>query len=298
LREAEFIRSLADIGKLKKGVIGIGDDAALFGGYLVSKDIMAEGVHFLIKEGEEQIARRLVVSNISDICAMGGRSRGYCALLGAGISPKIDSAAFAAAFRKECEKYNITLLGGDTISSPSAFFSMTIIGRSNRFVLTRTGAKAGDILYLSRPIGKAKVLLEKKLAGNFGEFEYFPPKTRLGELLGGTQGVGSCIDISDGLGIDLARTADASRVDFYLSSKDIPLGAEGINPMYAAGSGEEYALAFSVRQDRCKYLEEMMNIKLDRSIYRIGYVAPIAGDRAAVYMDGQDISELGYEHTV
>lgn len=292
LRETEFIRSLTGIGELEENSKGIGDDAALLGGCLISKDIMAEGVHYLLEETEAGIARRLIASNVSDICAMGGKGEKYYALLGAGLSCKINPAAFSAAFRKECRRYNITLLGGDTIASPVSFFSMTIIGQANRFVLTRCGAKMGDIIYLSRPIGKAKVMLDRRLSGDFSGNGDFPPETGLGELLGSMEGVTSCIDISDGLGVDLFRVSEMSETAFHLSAEDIPLGAEGIAARDAVCSGEEYALMFTLSQDRSECLENAVKEKLNRKVYRIGKVLQGLG----VFMDGEDISELGYRH--
>jgi thiamine-monophosphate kinase len=303
LRETEFIRSLSGLDSggegigdgiigTSDGIIGIGDDAALFGGYLISKDLLVEGVHFLLEEGAERIARRLIASNISDICAMGGKRGGYYALLGAGLSSGIDASAFSAAFSGECARYGVRLLGGDTVSSPTAFFSMTIIGSPNKFVLRRSGAKAGDIVYLSRPVGLAGALLENRLAGNFAEDDDFPPETALGELLGGAEGATACIDISDGLGIDLARVAEASKAAIHIFSKNIPLGKAGLSTISAARSGEEYALAFTVSKDRAEYIEEIVQKGLNRKIYRIGEVLQGTG----VFMDGEDISGWGYEH--
>jgi thiamine-monophosphate kinase len=293
----EFIRSLSSLdfsGEeiIGDSAIGIGDDAALFRGYLISKDLLVEGVHFLLEERVERIARRLVTSNISDICAMGGKSGGYYALLGAGLSPKINASAFSATFCGECARYGIRLLGGDTVCSPTAFFSMTIIGTTNKFVLRRNGAKAGDIVYLSRSVGRAGVLLENRLAGDFTGDDDFPPETALGELLGGAAGVTACIDISDGLGIDLAHVAVASKIAIHIFSKEIPLGKAGLPPISAARSGEEYALAFTVSKDMAEHLEETVQRSLNRKIYRIGEVSRGAG----VFMDGEDISGCGYEH--
>jgi thiamine-monophosphate kinase len=292
LREDKFINSLTGIGTDEADVLGIGDDAALLSGYLISTDIITEGVHFLAEEGEKQIARRLVASNVSDICAMGGLGGGYYALLGAGFSSvgKVSPLAFSSAFRRECGEYGITLLGGDTVKARSTFFSLTIIGRSNNFILKRSGAAAGDILYLSRPVGRAQAALKERLAGIFKAVS-FPPEIKLGELLGGIGTVSSCIDISDGLGVDLAHISEASGIAFELSGKDIPLAGE-VSLKDAAESGEEYALAFTVSPDGAQYAEDAARKLLNRKIYRIG----IAAHGTGVYLDGEEISGRGYRH--
>jgi thiamine-monophosphate kinase len=260
---------------------GVGDDAALLGEFLITTDILTEFVHFLPSEAPADIADRLFQASLSDIAAMGGSSAGYFAILGVG-GKKFISQEFAQIVTTLCDTYKIKLIGGDTVASETPFLSLTLIGRRGKNVLRRGGAKAGDLLYLSREIGGAKYALEKRLAGENFQLPR-PAERKLGDLLGQTEGITACIDISDGLGRDLSHIAEASKVMIKVESENLPLWA-GVSAEYAIDSGEEYALAFTVRPDCAK--------NLPQGLFFIGYVMEGFG----IYMDGLDISQKGYEH--
>lgn len=278
----------------KSGVtLGVGDDAALFGDTLIAKDIMAEGVHFTRNAPFLYVMRKIVTANVSDIAAMGGTAQ--YALLGIAIPKGYDITAEDIV--RPFEMYGVKLIGGDTTSSKdSLFISVTITGRPNEHLLTRGGAKAGDLLYLSRPVGRVRELLEEELAGGNTYNHYLvKAETELGDLLGRTGIATSCIDISDGLGRDASHIAKMSGVRLIIESDRIPVthlsGRD--NPVeYAISSGEEFALLFTIPEKRRAEFEQMSS----KSIL-IGY----AEEGSGVYLktsDGlKDISAAGYEHT-
>lgn len=289
----------------KSGVtLGVGDDAALFGDTLVCKDIMAEGVHFTKGAPIMHIMRKVVTANVSDIAAMGGTAE--LGLLGIAIPAGYDITA--GDMVRPFDAYGVKLIGGDTTSSKdSLFISVTIIGRKNEHVLTRSGAKAGDIIYMSRPVGRVRELLDKELAAETGSgsrpeqsegsvtYNHYLVKaeTELGDLLGKTGIATSCIDISDGLGRDASHIADMSGVKMVIESDRIPVDhLENKDVVFAIGSGEEFALLYTIDEKDVKELEMMS----PKSI-RIGRVE--AGRGVCLEKDGEqtDISDSGYEHT-
>jgi len=286
----ERLSSMLDNGGV---TLGVGDDAALFGETLVAKDIMVEGVHFTKGAPLLHIMRKLVTANVSDIAAMGGVAE--YALLGIAIPDgyEVDPADIVRPFNI----YGVKLIGGDTTSSKdSLFLSVTIIGKKNEYVLKRSGAKVGDLIYISRPVGRVRQQLDEELAGSDTYNHYLvKAETELGDLLGRTGIATSCIDISDGLGRDASHIADMSCVKMVIDADKIPVDklTDIENPIeYAIGSGEEFALLFTVPSDRQTEFEMMSS----KSIL-IGRVAEGKG----VYLDTgigmKEISGFGYEHS-
>ena len=294
MREFEFIEYLKKLSPALPQ--GIGDDAALLGNLLIAKDLMTEGIHFLETEPIDYIMDRLFTANLSDLAAMGAKQEGVCVLLGLVMPKEIKRKSLLAAIENTCEKYKITLIGGDTCHGDSLTLSLTAIGTKGKNVLTRAGASAGDLLFLSRTVGMSALDLEKRLSGA-SDYSYRPPaEVSLGALLGETEAVTSCIDISDGLGRDLSHIAKSSAVRINLHGKDLPL-CKDIEADDALCSGEEYALAFTVKSEYAKELRERVRQELGRDIFLIGEV--IAGQ--GVYLTEEagmmrEISSFGYEH--
>jgi len=276
----------------KGGVtLGVGDDAALFGETLIAKDIMVEGVHFTKGAPFLHVMRKIVTANVSDIAAMGGVAE--YALLGIAVPEgmEIDPADIAKPF----EMYGLKLIGGDTTSSKdSLFISVTIVGTKGKNLLTRSGAKPGDKVYISRPVGRVRELLEEELKGGSTYNHYLvKAEAEFGELLGKTDIASSCIDISDGLGRDASHIAHQSEVKIVIESEKVPvehLGDKDDPVLYALGSGEEFALLFTVPPDKTNDVESV-----SESIC-IGRVEVGSG----VYLDRNggftDISLHGFEH--
>lgn len=301
--EFEFINKLKK--KPEKDILSIGDDAAYAEGLLIAKDLLVENVHFLPSTPIKFVIKKLFVSNISDICAMGGYPE-YC-LLGISIPsgyPYMDE--LISSINEMTEKYNICLIGGDTTSSLSGLFlSLTVIGKSYKDVLKRSGAKPGDLVYLSRPVGLSRLSLEKELGvreWNINPYLHYnnEPEIELGRLLGNSGMVTSCIDISDGLGRDALHIAEMSKVkiiihedmldtsifnDFDLSDK----------VKYAISSGEEFALMFTVNSEMKEKFSHLIYQFKDR-VREIGVVAEGSG----VFLKSRnmfiDISKWGFEH--
>ncbi len=283
MTEQEFLDLLArDVPPAQGGEVGIGDDAALVAvpgaALLVTVDAFAEGVHFPAWASPGQTVARCVRAALSDINAMGGLGRDLFASLGLppGRSNRLED--YYRALRRECAPWGLRLCGGDTVSSPSAFLSLTVTGElpAGRRPLTRSAGRPGDHLYLSGPLGKmaaALRLLEKgwSLEGGSVSAPDGAPEERsaaeaalraffdialpypLGRdlLLSGT--VTACMDVSDGLSTDAARLAAASGCGAEIEGERVPAW-EGLEQLVAdprerldllLHSGEEFALLFA-----------------------------------------------------
>lgn len=294
MKEFNFIDILKDVSSVSP--YGIGDDSAVLENLLIASDLACEGVHFLKGDPLWYIIGGLFTANVSDIAAMGGKSGAYKALLSISIPEYIDKNALVKEILNHCRRHNITLIGGDTASSRSAFFlSMTIIGEKNKYVLRRDGARYGDIVYISRGVGASRYYLEQRLSGNFCDYSPHAEKS-LGELLGSLEGVTSAIDVSDGAGRELSHIADMSGVKIVIDR--LPLAEIPIKNSfdYAVSSGEEYALIFTVSERYAEAVEQTVFERLGRKIFRIGRVYEGKG---CFFKDKDkflDISHLGYEH--
>ncbi|WP_407447994.1 thiamine-phosphate kinase [Fibrobacter sp.] len=245
----------------------VGDDAAEFDGWLATKDLSVEGTHFCLDwSTPEQAVEKHIVSNVSDISAMGGRPRLALFGLCVGKSWSEDtvrrvSAAVAEGFAKR----NIALVGGDTVSGDVGMFSTTLIGEQvAKTRLLRSGARAGDRLFVSGTLGRSVAglwLLQNRPAG-FEAFQdliqyHLSPSIRedLGARLASTGVCYGALDISDGLSSELNHLALSSGVSLVVEANRIPVDPRvsemcsryGLNPMdFVMDGGEEYVLLFTV----------------------------------------------------
>ncbi len=306
MKEFDFIDELNK--RISKAGIEVesGDDAACINGILIAKDIAVEDVHFTAKASLKDIILKTVTANVSDICAMGGIATHI--LLGISIPANrfdnnelIDAIVFAA------NAYDLKLIGGDTTSSKERLFlSVTVLGRKNKYILKRSGAKPGDLLFLSRKPGLNMLALENEISEASYDVEKFlhykvRAETEVAKLLGGCKYVNSCIDISDGLISEAGHIAKASKVSVSVDIDDLPLEhlkKHTDNPLKVfISSGEEYALLFSVSKEGIDCIEDIEN-KLNTKFYRIGEIIEKSESRVYLKSKGElkSIDDSGFEH--
>ena len=139
------------------------DDAAViaFGSetLVITHDMMVEGVHWLRGQDEADVAWKLIATNMSDLAAKGAEPVGV--LLGYALGP--DDARFALGMREALAAFGVPLLGGDTVSAPAGGRShgLTALGRATCDpVPSRSGARAGDVLWITGPVGAAMLGFE------------------------------------------------------------------------------------------------------------------------------------------
>ena len=139
--------------------LNAGDDAAIFDGWLATKDLSVEGTHFRMDwSTPEQAVEKHIVSNISDISAMGGRPR--LALFGLCVNKNWSADVrdrVARAVADGFARRGIALIGGDTVAADNVgMFSTTLLGvQAGPKPLFRSGAKPGDSIYVAGTLGKS-----------------------------------------------------------------------------------------------------------------------------------------------
>ena len=301
--EFEFINRIASFAG--RGVESIGDDGALFGSkYIVAKDIMAEGVHFLESAPIDLVIHKLFTSNVSDIAAMGGKPK--FVLLGISAPKGTCLEKIADGVEKAADFYGVKVIGGDTTESKKGLFlSLTIIGEKGKNLLLRSGARAGDILYLSRPVGLSLAALENELYNKKHPLQdlyhyKITAQKDVGIFLGSCVEVTSAADISDGLGRDCSNIASASGVKLVIFKDKLKFPCLSFlgdkDWQYALSSGEEFALVFTVKKDFTKKFEKDFYDLFKCRPFEIGVAE---NGRGCFLKDGKifkDVSEFGYKH--
>ena len=286
-----------------KGALSLGDDAAFFApppGYelVLTTDAVVAGVHFLPDDPPETIGRKLLRVNLSDLAAKGAVPRGYLmtAAFPRGASETWISA-FARGLKQDQAHFGISLLGGDTVSTPGpASFTATLIGEVAKTMLRRADARVGDLVCVSGTIGDGGfglAELQSPQPGLTPQQRRFliarsrlpQPRVRLGPLLHGI--AHAALDVSDGLVQDLGHIARQSGVGIEIGLGSVPLSPAGRAVAAAdAGarnraitSGDDYEIAFTVPPGRLVAIETAARAARTR-VTVIGHV--VKGEGVAV----------------
>jgi thiamine-monophosphate kinase len=234
---ARYLRPLAD----DPGAFGLTDDAASLRpepGFdlVLTKDMVAAGVHFFADDPPASIARKALRVNLSDLAAKGATPTGY--LLGLALPADWTEdwmAEFSAGLAEDQKRYDIPLLGGDTVRSPDGLMlSVTAIGQvPSGSIVRRAGARVGDLVVVSGTVGDAALGLRLRLgtlaAETAGEGaahlldRYLHPQPRLGLATAVRDYAHASLDISDGLVGDLDHVVRASGVAAVIEAGLLPL---------------------------------------------------------------------------
>ena len=243
---------------------GLMDDAAVLGDLVFTHDILVENVHFLSDDPPGDVAWKLLAVNLSDLAAKGAVPLGV--LLGYPLGDEKWDRAFVAGLADALAHFGVPLLGGDTVRGPRVL-SLTAIGRS-AIAPSRSGAKAGDALYVTGVIGLAGLGLTHlrhpseswdpvtdggtRPAGDPSfrrddiVLAYRRPMPRLGEGQALAPIVNAMMDVSDGLLIDAQRMATASNLALDIDLDTVPHAGE---IMAAITAGDDYELLFAALPD-------------------------------------------------
>ncbi len=248
-------------------VLGVGDDGAVLecppGSQLVAAiDSLVEDVHFPAGSPAGSIGHRALAVNLSDLAAMGAQPAWALLALALPAADEAWLAAFSDAFDALARRHGVALVGGDTTGGKLCV-TVQVLGFVPRgAALTRSGAAAGDAVFVSGTPGDsaAGLMLEQSrltLADAaqaqwlLDRFRFPTPRVSLGMALRGL--ASACIDISDGLLGDCARLAQASGCGVELDYEALPLsdalraavGEEHARDLALTG-GEDYELCFTV----------------------------------------------------
>ena len=287
MTELEFIVALRALA-VGPAARGLEDDAAVleFGGesLVLTHDVMVEGRHWLPGQDMADVAWKLVAVNLSDLAAKGAEPLGV--LLGHTLGE--GDARFVDGLREVLGTFGVPLLGGDTVAGDGArTLGCTAIGRAtHRPVPARSGARAGDAIYVTGALGAAMIGFEALRDATCGDSTaYRRPTPRLGEGRALAPLVTAMMDVSDGLLLDAWRMASASGVSFAIDGGAVPVaGLERRDECLRWG--DDYELLFTCRPE----------VALPIPAHRIGFVA--AGPVPLV-LDGVAIEKpagLGYHH--
>lgn len=317
MTEAEFLTALRTL-PLHPGAHGLSDDTATLGPYIITTDTLVEGVHYLATDPPEDVAWKLLATNLSDLAAKGATPVGVLlnyplrrstaapspAQAGArsrtshdealrdvtstsatGPQPapgkrNIEVASWDATFltglHTALTHFATPILGGDTVSLPPhapRVITLTAIGQQAP-APPRSGARAGDALYVTGTIGNAGAGLAIA-QGTPGPAEllaaYRRPTPRLAEGRALAPHVHAMMDISDGLLIDANRMAAASNLAVTIDLARIPLSQayrdHGGTSLAAATAGDDYELLFAAPEDFTTHIP----------VTRVGHFTPGTG---------------------
>ena len=265
--------------------LGIGDDAAIMHGrpgqsLCVCTDVLVNGVHFPAGADPAEIGQRALRVNLSDLAAMGARP--VCFTLGLTL-PSADVrwlSGFSSGLFGAAEQFGCSLMGGDTTRGPLSI-SITAIGEvPSGQAVSRSGAKPGDVLYVTGCLGDGQVALHqldfeaaestvhKPVLAEVGHQSvrrdltpedhaylyrrFFRPEPRLAFADLSRNLMSSAIDVSDGLHADAGHLARASAVELRINLDQLPFSrsvlgltseAERVNA--ALYGGDDYELCFT-----------------------------------------------------
>jgi thiamine-monophosphate kinase len=248
--------------------LGNGDDCALLAvgdgmQLATSTDMLVEGRHFVSTVAPERLGHKALAVNLSDLAACGARPLAFTLAL---ALPRVDEAfldGFSRGLHALAERFECDLVGGDTSAGPLAI-CISVFGEVPAGdALLRSGARAGDELWVSGTLGDARLALEvlrgtQRLDGAAFEqvrqaMERPEPRVALGLALRGL--ATSAIDVSDGLLGDLGQLLRASQVGARLEAEALPrstilaaLPLEVQRECTLAG-GDDYELLFSAAAD-------------------------------------------------
>ena len=317
--EFELIdRFFAKLGAARPDVLlGVGDDAALLvpppnEAVALCVDTLVEGVHFPADLDAADVGWRALAVNLSDLAAMGAKPAWATLAL---TLPRLDEAmedwleAFSSGFGALAKQQGVALVGGDTTRGP-----LTITVQAAGFVpagqaLLRSGARAGDLVYVTGWPGDAAAGLEllqgKRQSASRADrstletrFRRPEPRVAVGQKLRGL--ATACIDVSDGLAQDLGRLAAASGVGARVRVSELPrsralhaLADDAVAMRFTLGGGDDYELLFTLPPVRA----ETLRATLAGSVpcHCIGEIVATPGVRC-LDREMREVKVAGWDH--
>ncbi len=291
---------------------------------LVACDQVVEGLHFVSGTPLELVARKAIARNVSDAAAMAGTP--FACVCSATVPVGFGDdrlRELTLSLQRHAEAFGCPLVGGDTswhrVPGHPLQVSITILAapHASGRVVRRSDARAGDDLFVTGALGGT---MDRD---GMGHHLTFTPRGPFARALVGTMGdaVGGMIDLSDGLGRDVARLAQASGVGVELDTGAVPC-QRGASLLNALGDGEDYELCFTMRagaahgwmSESCEQRSHGPWVVDGVQVTRIGRIVPAPGtgprvvacrpnggvrahgDRSEVDLTDLDLSEFGWEH--
>lgn len=285
---------------------GIGDDCAVLqlpSGHaaLVTTDFSLEEVHFKRRwHPPESVGHRCLARGLSDIAAMGGKPlAAFVSLaLPAGL-PQEWVDGFFKGFLGLAKRFSVVLAGGDTSQSPGGVLADIILLGSAPAgtAVLRSGARAGDSLYVTGELGAAAQVLAQLRSGRLKRpsprrypAHFLPiPRIAAGHILRARRLASAMIDISDGLSTDLRHLCEESGVGARIYAEKVPAAGGAAKLRFALHGGDDYELLFTAKG---KVPGSIAGVP----VTRIGEVT--RGRKIVLVEDGQEreLPAGGWEH--
>jgi thiamine-monophosphate kinase len=301
-------------------LLGIGDDAAAWqpsrsNRSVITTDALVENVHFRRDAMTPQaIGHRALAANLSDIAAMGARP--VLATIALGIPADVDAQWVAACYEGIAALATSTrcaIAGGDITRAAELVFAITVVGEVRPSNLkTRAGARRGDIVAVTGPLGASRaglrIALDRPDLAAHGAacrealraFSMPVPRLREGKWLGGSRHVRALMDTSDGLSTDLARLCAASGVGARIDDVPIAPAAAEVAALtgddaaaWALDGGEDFELLAAIDRRAFPHLAVRFRAHTGRELIAVGEIVGGEGVRRA---DGALVPARGWDH--
>lgn len=315
---ARYFRPLAT----DPAALDLRDDAAVLSppagcDLVLTKDGIAEGIHFLPGESGDAVARKALRVNLSDLAAKGADPLGYLVLLALPPDWTEDWVArFAEGLAADQAEFGIALYGGDTIRAPTLVISVAALGLvPHGEAVRRSGAVPGDVVFVSGTIGEGALglLAARGELDLLGEDErarlvarYRQPQPRVALAPALRAQAHAAIDISDGLAGDLDKLCQVSGVSAEVNVERIPLSpaaraAIASDPALldrCLAGGDDYEILCAVAPERAlRFEEEAMAAGVP--VHAIGTIVEGAGPARFTGPDGSVrlLARRSFSHT-
>jgi thiamine-monophosphate kinase len=270
-------------------LLGIGDDCALLQpdpaqSLAVTSDMLVEGRHFFANANPQWLGHKALAVNLSDLAAMGAKPVGFTLAL---ALPHADArwlAQFSQGLFRLAQQWQCPLIGGDTTQGPLTI-CITALGHvPSGTAIKRSGAKAGDDIWVSGALGDARLALgalrgewlldHSSLEAVLPRMHEPEPRITLGIQLRGI--ASSALDVSDGLLGDLGHILKASQVNAEVLIDQLPTSptlaaqTERLRRQCAANGGDDYELCFTAPKHKRAEIESLSTALLP--LTRIGSI--------------------------
>lgn len=315
----KFFKPLATNGKMSQDLsddvakIDLKEDQQL----IISKDMIVQDVHFKLSDGAKNIAKKLLLSNLSDIASSGAKP--LCYVLGFSKNKHVDQEfieEFVKGLKSVQNEYKISLIGGDTVKSKQLIFSVTIFAaiKKNKN-LSRLKAKNNDLIFISGSIGDAYIgLNNEKYKLTAADKKFFlnrhlspNPRVKLGQELVKNNLSKCAADISDGLLADLNHICNSSNLGAIIHQDKIPFSkpAQKLLKKHPnlflklISAGDDYELIFSANEKDYDKIQKLSK-RLDINLTCIGKFTKKNNSQQISLLDSKskiiNIDKYGYEH--
>jgi thiamine-monophosphate kinase len=270
--------------------LGIGDDCALLQSdatqsLAVTSDMLVEGRHFFAGANAEWLGHKALAVNLSDLAAMGAKPVGFTLALALPNANADWLAQFSQGLFRLAQQWQCPLIGGDTTQGPLTI-CITALGHAPAgTAIKRSGAKAGDDIWVSGTLGDARLALgalrsewpldPSSLEAVLPRMHQPEPRIALGMQLRGI--ASSALDVSDGLLGDLRHILKASQVNAEVLIDQLPTSCtlaeqtQGLRRQCAANGGDDYELCFTAPASKRMEVESLSTAVLP--LTRIGSIS-------------------------